>query len=131
MAKVETALVAVRVPVDLLAQVDAAGGKRTDVMLAALRAHLDPASVMVASDPGALAACQAQVAKLKADLRVWKSVTSQVVHRDMFGVGADASNAKPVAAALPVTGTQFPRQLTWAQKQAADAARKKPGKDGR
>lgn len=63
-------------------------------------------------------------AKVMAD---HKMITpAQVINPRPHGMPADRASPKPVAAILPITGTEFPRQLTHWQKQQA-----KPKKAGK
>jgi hypothetical protein len=177
MAKAETTLVAVRVPSDLVALIDASGEGRTGFIVQAVRARLDGAitaifgdgerrpvgtghegGIVTAANAGAiilelqdriseleeqlgdLAAAQSEIVALQDDVaRLKRELATRPVMAPLERpvgavtkkgvvpyVDADPSSEKVVAAILPVTGDQFPRQLTWQQKR--DLAENKKGK---
>jgi hypothetical protein len=116
MAKQPTTLIAVRIPNDLVELIDAAGS-RTEVIIAALRADLLPLSRDEGRSPPSARNMPVKGHHLRVDALFLAHRHAAIRSpRDDPGRIEDPASEKSVAQVLPVTGTEFPEQLTYWQK---------------
>lgn len=88
-------------------------------------AELGPIAERLAEAEQRVAELSGITADLERQLGMWQARAERaeqaakvIAHSPAVVIGADPSSDKPIASIMAVTGSQFPRQLTWAQKQA-------------
>lgn len=99
-------------------------------------AALVDAKGLLTAISGQLAASKARGEDLERQMALWKARAERaeqaakvIAHSPAVVIGADPSSDKPIASIMPVTGTQFPRQLTdWQRRQLKPKVADKKGK---